>query len=86
MGDYAATVFSEYSNNRMFGEMFVKGEKFEKLAEGYYTAKAVMELAKKYDVQMPICETIYNVLYNNAEPQECIKKLMTRSIKTENPN
>ena len=86
LGDYAATVFSEYSNNRMFGEMFIKGEKFEKLAEGYYTAKAVMELAKKYDVQMPICETIYNVLYNNAEPQECIKKLMTRSIKTENSN
>lgn len=86
LGDYAATVFSEYSNNRMFGEKFVRGEGYDKLAEGYYTAKAVMELSKKYDVPMPICEAVYRALYENADPKECIKQLMTRQIKVENAN
>lgn len=83
LGDYAATVFSEYSNNRMFGESFVKGEKFDKLAEGYYTVKAVVELSKKYEVPMPICEGVYAVLYEGANPYEMIKKLMSRDIKQE---
>lgn len=41
LGDYEATLFSKHSHNRMFGEMFAKGEGFGKLAEGYYTLKAV---------------------------------------------
>lgn len=86
LGDYAATVFSEYSNNRMFGEMYVNGKCYDKLAEGYYTAKAVMELSEKYNVQMPICEAVYRVLYENADPEDCIRKLMSREIKTENAN
>ena len=47
LGDYEATVFSEYSHNRMFGEMLVKGEKYDQLAEGYYTADAMMVLADR---------------------------------------
>ncbi|MBQ9949230.1 MAG: NAD(P)H-dependent glycerol-3-phosphate dehydrogenase [Clostridia bacterium] len=83
LGDYAATVFSEYSNNRMFGEAFVRGERFEKLAEGYYTAKAVLELSKKHGVSMPICESVYKILYENADPKVSIHELMTRDIKEE---
>ena len=83
LGDYSATVFSEYSNNRMFGEMFVKGEHFEKLAEGYYTVKAVIGLANKNGVQMPICQSVYDVLYNGADPIKTIRLLMSRDIKCE---
>ena len=47
LGDYEATVFSKYSHNRMFGEKFILGEKYEHLAEGYYTVKALkLEFAR----------------------------------------
>lgn len=83
LGDYEATVFSKFSHNRAFGEAFVKGERFESLAEGYYTVKAMMQLSKKYGVELPICETVYNVLYNDANFKEALDKLFERSIKKE---
>ena len=54
LGDYEATVFSPYSHNRRFGEMLVRGEKFDKLAEGYYTADALYRLGARYGVELPI--------------------------------
>ncbi len=83
LGDYEATLFSKFSHNRMYGEMFVKGEKYESLAEGYYTVKALLNLAKRYDVDLPICEAVYDVLYNNADSDEALKGLFTRSQKNE---
>lgn len=83
LGDYEATVFSKYSHNRKFGESFIKGEKFELLAEGYYTADALVRLGKKYSVDLPITEAVYSVIYENAEPKEVFEKLFTRSIKKE---
>lgn len=83
LGDYEATVFSKYSHNRMFGEMFIRGENLGKLAEGYYTAQALVELGEKYDVDLPICKTVYNVIYNNEDPRIALAKLFERSIKTE---
>lgn len=83
LGDYEATVFSQYSHNRRYGESFVKGESFEKLAEGYYTAKAMMTLGQTYGVELPICEAVYAVLYENAPPQEALQGLFTRSLKAE---
>lgn len=83
LGDYEATVFSKYSHNRMYGEMIVKGEKFDNLAEGYYTAKALMKLAELYDVDLPICRAVYTVLYENASVKEAIAGLFDRSIKPE---
>ena len=83
LGDYEATVFSKYSHNRMFGEMFVRGERFDKLAEGYYTAKAIKGLCERYAVDMPICEEVYNVLYNGKDPKDAIASLFARSLKSE---
>ena len=83
LGDYEATVFSKFSHNRQFGESYVKGEKFEQLAEGYYTAKAMVELAEKYDVDMPITTAVYNVLYENADVREQMKDLFNRRLKQE---
>ena len=83
LGDYEATVFSKYSHNRQFGESIVKGEEYNLLAEGYYTVKALVELAKEYKVDLPICEAVYNVLYNGANASEEIGGLFKRSIKQE---
>lgn len=83
LGDYEATVFSQFSNNRRFGEMFVKGESFDHLAEGYYTVKAMVEFGQEYGVDLPICTAVYKVLYENAVPSDVIAKLFTRTIKKE---
>ena len=83
LGDYEATVFSEHSHNRMFGELFVKKEEYTSLAEGYYTVKAMMNIAKEKNIELPICETVYNILYNDKDPKEELDKLFMRSIKKE---
>ena len=83
LGDYEATVFSQFSHNRRFGEMLVQGEKFDKLAEGYYTVDALMRLGKRYNVELPICEAVYRALYEGADPRQAIEGLFTRTLKTE---
>ncbi len=83
LGDYEATVFSKYSHNRMFGESFVKGDKYDKLAEGYYTVKALMNLANKYNVELPICKGVYDILYEKKEPRKTLEELFSRNLKTE---
>lgn len=83
LGDYEATLFSTFSRNRMFGEMFIKGERLKKLAEGVSTTRAMMTLAEKYGVELPITETIYNIIELGSEPRETMRNLFLRSIKEE---
>lgn len=83
LGDYEATVFSKFSHNRAFGEALVKGERFEKLAEGYYTAEALYKLCQKLKVDMPICREVYEVLYNGKATSDALNTLFARSIKME---
>lgn len=83
LGDYEATVFSKYSHNRMFGELFVRGEQYDKLAEGYYTVRALMKLEREYDVDLPISNAVYEMLYNRKDPKELMDALFARSIKNE---
>ncbi len=83
LGDYEATVFSKYSHNRAFGEAFVKGEKFDALAEGYYTVKAIVQLAEKYKVDLPICNAVYEVLYDDKNFNDTLGALFKRSLKKE---
>ncbi|MEA3485845.1 MAG: NAD(P)H-dependent glycerol-3-phosphate dehydrogenase [Candidatus Aerophobetes bacterium] len=83
IGDYAATLFSNYSRNRKFGEVFVNGERFDKLAEGVSTAGALMILSKRYNVELPICEAVYNIIKNGQEPRGALRELFLRPIKYE---
>lgn len=84
LGDYEATVFSPYSHNRRFGEAFVRGEEFDGgLAEGYYTAEAMVQLQEKYGAELPICTAVYDILYKGADPMERLDLLFSRSIKNE---
>ncbi len=72
LGDYEATLFSEYSHNRMYGEMLVKDKKFEKLAEGVPTAAAMKKLGEKYGVDLPITCAVYDLCYGEAkEGEDC---------------
>ena len=83
LGDYEATVFSPHSHNRHYGEAFVRGETFDKLAEGYYTAGALCVLARKTGVELPITSAVYQVLYQNVPPSQALDELFARSLKQE---
>lgn len=83
LGDYETTLFSEYSHNRMWGEKYAKGERFDKLAEGVPTAGAMCNLAEKYCVDMPITAAVHGMISNNTPPQEVLAKLFGRDTKEE---
>lgn len=78
LGDYEATLFSKFSHNRMWGEMFAKGEKFEKLAEGVATSSALLHIAKNVGVDLPITQTVYDMIHGNITKDEAIKRLFAR--------
>ena len=83
LGDYEATLFSKHSHNRMFGEMFAKGEGFGKLAEGYYTLKAVKNIADRENINMPICQALYKAVYEGADVKQTIRSMFDRDLKHE---
>lgn len=88
LGDYETTLFSPYSHNRKYGEMLARGERFEKLAEGVATAKAMRYLGETYKVDLPITEAVYSVCYSGGGDdgtrcREAIERLFTRSTKFE---
>ena len=90
LGDYEATLFSEYSHNRGYGELLMKGEKFQKLAEGVPTAAAMKKLAQQYGVDLPLTEAVYEMCYgsheNETPKQTCeriLAKLFSRDTKSE---
>ncbi len=83
LGDYEATVFSEFSHNRRYGERFVKGEEYTELAEGYYTVAALIRLGEQYQVELPICSAVYEVLYRGKEAVTALEQLFLRSLKKE---
>lgn len=92
LGDYETTLFSEYSHNRKYGEMMVHGNKFDKLAEGVMTAKAMKMLGDRYGVDLPITSAVYEACFlshvfesgNGAKHcMEIILKLFERETKSE---
>jgi len=83
LGDYEATLFSEHSHNRKFGQAFVEGKRFEKLAEGVSTVKALYELSLQYDVELPICHAIYEILFEKKNAKETLEELFLRPVRFE---
>lgn len=90
MGDLIVTATSVHSRNFRAGVLIGDGVPVDKLeeevgetVEGLKTAKAAYILAKKYDVEMPITEAIYEGIYENKDPHKAILELMTRSKKHE---
>lgn len=78
LGDYEATLFSAFSHNRKWGESFAKDEPFDKLAEGVDTSSALLTLANQKGVELPITQTVYDVIHKKITKQEAIKQLFSR--------
>ena len=83
LGDYEATLFSENSNNLQFGKSLITGKKYNKLSEGIYTSKALILLGEKYKVDLPICNTVKNLVENNINVGRAMADLFLRDIKSE---
>lgn len=83
LGDYEATLFSPWSHNRRYGEQYIQGERFEKLAEGVMTSKAMVRLGRQLNVDLPITTAVYHILFENADPDKELSALFMRSIKEE---
>ena len=83
LGDYEATLFSPWSHNRKYGEDFAKGIKYDKLAEGVMTSKALIKLAEKHNVDLPIVRAVYNVIFEEKTLNEELAKLFVRQVKKE---
>lgn len=90
IGDLVVTCASTLSRNHRVGERLGKGENYEQIkassrqvAEGVYAAKAIHEYAKKHKVDMPITESVYRLLFENASANEELRGLMGRGLKDE---
>lgn len=83
LGDYEATLFSPWSHNRRYGEQYIKGEKFDKLAEGVMTSKAMVRLGDQLGVDLPITSAVYRILFESSDAKDELSALFTRSIKEE---
>ena len=83
LGDYEATLFSPYSHNRRFGEMFIRGEPYSELAEGVSTVGSLMTLSEKTGVDLPICSAVSGILSGRHKPEEALRGLFVRSVKPE---
>ena len=90
IGDLIVTCLSSYSRNRYVGEELGKGktlvsilDKMDMVAEGIRTTQSVYDLSKKYQVEMPISEGVYQILFNEKNPKEIVSELMNRDLKLE---
>lgn len=76
LGDFETTLFSPFSQNRLFGEALAHNQTYSKLAEGVMTTKAIYEHAQSQGLQLPIIHGIYQCLFENAPIMETIESLM----------
>jgi glycerol-3-phosphate dehydrogenase (NAD(P)+) len=83
LGDYDATLFSPHSQNREFGECFVKGIEYPKLAEGAATVKALLSLSRQYKEELPICHGVNAILHEGQSAKEVLLDMFLRPIKFE---
>jgi glycerol-3-phosphate dehydrogenase (NAD(P)+) len=90
IGDLFVTCASKLSRNRWVGEQIGKGRKFREVlaemkmvAEGVHTTKSAFELSQKHQVEMPIVEQMYNILFKEVSPIDALNELMTRKSKKE---
>lgn len=90
MGDLITTCSSTLSRNHCVGAQIAQGKKLpdilkamKNVAEGVFTCKAALDLAKKHKVELPVTKEVYEVLYKDKNPLQSINDLMTRSATSE---
>jgi len=89
LGDLTLTCFSQLSRNRKFGERLAKGEPLSQILatshsiEGYPTARSAYKLARKMDIETPIIDEVYALLYEGKNIVDSLRALTSRSTKPE---
>lgn len=90
MGDLIVTCMSRHSRNRFVGEEIGKGRTLTEIlegmvmvAEGVRTCKSAVSLARQVGVELPICEQVYQILFEGKNPRAALEELMNREIKPE---
>jgi len=90
LGDLVLTCTDDQSRNRRFGKALAAGTPVEQafaeigqVVEGAQTAKVLHELATQLEVDMPICEEVYRVIYEQLPPKQAVSDLLHRSQKSE---
>ena len=93
IGDLIVTCASMHSRNRRAGILIGKGytkdeamKEVQMVVEGVFSAKAALELSKKYNIEMPIVEQVNKVLFEDKPAAEAVKELMLRDKKIEAGN
>ena len=90
IGDLILTCTGTLSRNHTLGQKIGQGMKLKDIladmrmvAEGVKTARSVYNLSRKIKVEMPICEEMYHILYQDLSPEVALHRLMTRELKYE---
>jgi len=90
LGDLIVTCMSEHSRNRRAGRLIGKGYTIEEakkeigmVIESIDNIEVAYKLSKKYNIEMPIVNAVYDILYNGLEPSKAVTLLMTRDKKSE---
>ncbi|MGH8178002.1 MAG: NAD(P)H-dependent glycerol-3-phosphate dehydrogenase [Steroidobacter sp.] len=90
LGDLVLTCTDNQSRNRRFGLALAAGEPVDaaqkaigQVVEGVLAARAVKQVAARVSVEMPLCEQVYRVIYENVPPKEAVRELMSRALKAE---
>ncbi|HHU55446.1 MAG TPA: NAD(P)H-dependent glycerol-3-phosphate dehydrogenase [Acholeplasmataceae bacterium] len=90
LGDLVVTCFSEHSRNFQAGRKIAQGKDLNKtlsemsmVVEGARSCEAAYVASKKYNVETPIIDAVYDIIYKQNHPQDVIKRLMKRSLKVE---
>ena len=90
IGDLIVTCTSVHSRNHSVGERLGKGEKIgdilssmQMVAEGVWNSKVVHELARDLGVEMPICDLVYALCYEDFDARKAVKSMMDRELKSE---
>ena len=90
LGDLIVTCLSEHSRNRRAGKCIGRGLSVEQTRkevgmtiESIDNIEVAYQLSKKYNIEMPIINMVYDSLFNGLKPEDAVKKLMTRDKKCE---
>jgi len=85
LGDYEATLFSPFSHNRRFGELYIQGKTFDRLAEGVDTTYAILALAERAGTELPVCQAVRSLLEDRSERnvRDQLTRLLSREQRSE---